>query len=136
MAEITGHVDSRGRPLIRLSLASGGDDLLVTVDTGFNGQLLIHDTEFLGLGSQGAWPALEIELAGRERRAVGVVPARIVWFGQERDVYVFVAGGIRPRAAVADDPVGLLGAMLLTPHRLMIDYAARRVVITESNDQA
>jgi predicted aspartyl protease len=117
-------------------LPNNGDDLLVTVDTGFNGQLLIHDTELVRLGYYATWPALEIELAGRERRAVGIVTARIIWFGQERDVNVFVAGGTRRRAAVTDDPVGLLGTVLLTPHRLMIDFATRRVVISENSDQS
>jgi predicted aspartyl protease len=117
-------------------LPDSEDDLLVTVDTGFNGQLLIHDTELVRLGSDITWPTSEIELAGRERRAVGIVTVRIVWFGQQREVDVFVAGGVPSRAAVADDPVGLLGTVLLAPHRLMIDFATGRVVISENNGQS
>jgi hypothetical protein len=55
----------------------------------------------------------------------------IVWFGRQRKVDVWVTA--EPlRAAAPDEPIGLLGTGLLNPHHLIIDFATRRVVISEN----
>jgi predicted aspartyl protease len=132
LAEIIGHVDTRDRPIVSLTLPGLDDDLLVIVDTGFNGQLLIYETELSRFNFVPHETTVPVELAGRERRRLSVMRSRITWFGQVRDVDVFVAPGGQRRAALPDESVGLLGTALLCPHRLTIDFATRRVVISES----
>lgn len=50
----------------------------------------------------------------------------ISWLDEQRLVTVLVSDACKP---FADDPVGLSGTMLLTPHLRLIDVADRNVEI-------
>ena len=134
MSEIFGHVDERDRPIVSLSVHGQEDSFLVIVDTGFSGQLLINDTEIPRLRCEITGIDLPVEFANRERRMLSLARSRIVWFGEPQDVHVWVTTREPGRTALSDEPVGLLGTALLNPHRLMVDFAARRVVIS-NNEQ-
>ena len=106
----------------------------MTVDTGFNRQLLIHRSDIARLHCDFFDLAIAVELAGRERRTLEVARSQILWFERSRDVEVLIGPGSQPRTALADEPIGLIGTALLSPHKLTIDFAARRVVISENED--
>jgi hypothetical protein len=132
LSEIIGHVDAHGRPIVSLSVANQEDELLVVVDTGFNGTLLLHDGPVARQGCEITGFEETVEFADRERRTLLLGRTRIAWFGPAQDVNVFISRPAQSRAASPDEPVGLLGTALLSPHRLTIDFASRRVLITES----
>lgn len=134
MSEIIGHVDALDRPIVSLSIPGQEDGILVTVNTGFNRQLLIHRSEIAKLRFDFVDLTMAVELAGRQRRNFEVARSQIHWFGRAQDVEVLITPGNEPRTALADEPIGLLGTSLLAPHRLSIDFAARRVVITENKE--
>jgi hypothetical protein len=132
LAEIIGHVDPRDRPIISLMVPDREDAFPVVVDTGFNGELLIYEPdihrfecEFLDLESS-------VEFADRERRTIPLARTRIIWFGRFQMVRVWITPAETGRTAAPDEPVGLLGTALLKPHRLNVDFATRRVVISEN----
>ena len=77
---------------------------------------------------------MAVELAGGEHRTLEVARSHIVWFERSREVEVLIGPGGPPRAALADEPIGLIGTALLHPHKLTIDFATPRVEITESED--
>lgn len=130
MSEIVGHVDARDRPIVSLSLPGADDGLLVIVDTAFNGQLLIHDIDAARLKCGSSRVELRVEFADRRSRVLKRARGSIVWFGREQSVDVWMSAEPQ-RTAMPDEPVGLLGTGLLNPHRLVVDFATRRVVITE-----
>lgn len=134
LSDIIGHVDALDRPVVSLSIPGQEDSFLVTVDTGFNRQLLIHSSDIARLHCDFVDITMAVELAGRERRMLEVARSQILWFGHPRDVEVLVGAGGLPRPALADEPIGLIGTSLLRPHKLVIDFAARSVVISENSD--
>jgi predicted aspartyl protease len=126
---VIGHVDLRGRPLVRLE-AQNGESFLGLVDTGFNGDL--HMTALvarrLGFGSSGL--IVDAEVAGGVLQKVEVGSATIPWLGRSRSVELLLAGEpSRPQAP--DDPVALVGTRLLTPHVLLIDFLRSTVELEE-----
>jgi len=135
LAEIIGHVDARNRPIVRLSIAGLEDDVPAIVDTGFNGELLINESD-VGRFQLRLHDFKEtVELADRRQELLPHGTGRVLWFGRLRSVNVFIAQGDQPRAARPDEPVALLGTALLSPHKLTVDFATRRVFITDT-DQA
>jgi hypothetical protein len=132
LSDIIGHVDSRDRPIVLLPLPNDADGLLVIIDTGFSGQLLIHDSDIPRLGCELTDLNLPIELAGQRRDTVALARGSIIWFGRTLRVNMFVATIERPYRTIPDEPTALLGTGLLNPHRLSIDFAARHVVISEA----
>jgi len=134
LSEIIGHVDARDRPIVSLAVPGQEDGLLVLIDTGFNKELLIHETDAARLKCEVSDVTMQVELAGRERRILSLARTRIVWFGHEREIDVLIARTEQPRATLADEPVALLGTALLSPHKLTVDFATRRVVIAESDE--
>jgi predicted aspartyl protease len=132
LGDIIGHVDNRDRPIVLLSVDGMEDGFPVIVDTGFNGELLINDTEISRLQCRMTGVEAPIEFANKERRTIVFARSRVVWFGRAQDVRVWVTAAEPDRAAAADEPVGLLGTALLKPHRLTVDFATRRVVISEN----
>jgi predicted aspartyl protease len=133
LSEIIGHVDSRDRPIVSLTLPGQDDSLLVIVDTGFNGQLLIRDNDAARLNCGSARVELTVEMADRRSRVLKRARGSIFWFGRQRNVDVWLSAEPH-RAALPEEPVGLLGTGLLSPHRLTIDFASRRAVINEHNE--
>jgi predicted aspartyl protease len=132
LSDIIGHVDARNRPIVLLPLPNDADGLLVTIDTGFSGQLLIHDTDLVRLKCELTDLDLPVELADRRKAILAVARGEIVWFGALRTVDMLVATTERPSPSLPDEPSALLGTGLLNPNRLTVDFATRRVVISDS----
>jgi hypothetical protein len=132
LSEIIGHVDPRGRPIIFISILGEDDAFPIVVDTGFNGELLLHDTGIIRHRCELTGLNEPIELADRAARMLMLARTRIIWFGAPRDVDVLITPTQGSRAAMPDEPVGLLGAALLSPHQLTVDFATRRVVLSEN----
>lgn len=110
------------------------DDFLVIVDTGFNGQLLIHDVHAARLNCESMRVDVRVEFADSESRILELGRGSIVWFGRQREVDVWITTALGERTTIADQPIGLLGTGLLSLHRLNVDFATRRVVIGEHTD--
>jgi predicted aspartyl protease len=134
LAEIIGHVDGRNRLLVSLPVPDSDDNVLVAIDTGFNKELLIDRAHVGRFKCELTEVAEQVEIADHTRHSFVLAHGQIVWFGRLREVDILVPPTARPRALLADEPVGLLGTGLLTPHKLMVDFATRRVVITENED--
>ena len=130
MFEIFGHVDARNRPVVSLSIPDQEDGTLFHIDTGFNRDLLIREADASRLKCDLTSMTMPVEFAGGERRTVRIARTRIVWFGGLEEVDVLIAPGEQPRAALADEPIGLLGTALLDRRKLTIDFWTRRVVIS------
>jgi predicted aspartyl protease len=127
LAEIVGHVDTRDRPIVSVIVPGQEDAVSMIVDTGFNGQLLIDRSEIDRFRCEFFNVETPVEFANRERRALSLARGKIVWFGRPQVVQVWVTAAELGRGATPDEPAGLLGTALLT-----VDFAARRVVITEN----
>jgi len=134
LADLIGHVDARDRPLLLLSLPGQDDDLLVTVDTGFNGQILVHDVPALRLSYESTGVDVWVEFADGARRTVQLASSSIIWFGRQRTVDLWIARATSPRHPIPDEPLGIIGTGLVSPHRLTIDFMTRRVVLSENED--
>jgi predicted aspartyl protease len=124
VAKIVGSVDDRSRQVVRLEV--GEHSLLLLVDTGFNGDLLFSASAARALGMAGLGRARTIELGDGTTAELRQQRARIPWLGAARDVRALIADYWQP---LGDDPVGLVGTELITPHLLLIDFAARAVEI-------
>ena len=124
MARLIGSVDDRGRPLVRIP--GQADDLLLTVDTGFNGDLFLSrfGAQMLGVAQTGR--ATTVELGYGSTAFVEAARVTIPWLSEYRPIRVLITDVWKP---TTDDVVGLLGTGMLSPHRLMIDFAARTVDI-------
>jgi predicted aspartyl protease len=122
VAKLIDSIDQLGRPLLRLPLAGGRDDLLALVYTGFNGELMASlDMARLVRSTLDAdMEPIELGTGTVERVYVGRIDIR--WLERQTRVEVLVSS--RWPAPKADAPVALIGTRLLRPHLLMIDFAA------------
>ena len=102
MGVARGSIDGRSRPIIRVSLASGGDDFLTLVDTGFNGSLLCNRYVALSLGVVPALTSERVELADGIEHEVQHGWLSIVWLGRPRNLSVLVSAN-DPRHATSRD---------------------------------
>ena len=125
MATLIGSVDPRGRPLVRLE--GKHESVLVLIDTGFNGELMLTRDAARLVGADSFYDEAEIELADGRTARVFEGRATITWLGNERRVRVFVSDERFTHRS--DEPAGLLGAGLLAPNLLTIDFAAGTVTI-------
>ena len=129
MVEQIGHVDSRGRPLLRVEIPARDDALLVLVDTGFNGEVMLSRAVALQLGLVLHDIRSIVQLADGRTRTVQSASVVIVWLGQTRRVEVLATGhsgvSIDP-----DEPTTLIGTALLSPHQLKIDFDAGVVTVS------
>ena len=124
MAKVIGSVDDRGRPVIRID--GHQESILVVVDTGFNGDLMVTRAAAQLLGIAPVSREADVELGDGTTVRVYQGRSSISWLGEQRPVRVLVSDSW---TTVADAPVGLLGTELLSPHLLLIDFAARTVEI-------
>ena len=125
MAKVIGSVDVRGRPVVRIE---GKDDsILVVVDTGFNGDLMLTREASRLLGVDPGHAKTDVELGDGRRAAVYEARVTIKWLGSDRQVRILVADDWK---TTGDAPVGLLGTALLSPHLLIIDFSAGTVEIS------
>lgn len=122
MAKLIGSIDDLGRPLVRLKLPRGQDDLLAIIDTGFNGELMmsLSVARSLAMPLENDLVPIELGTGTIERVYVGQLDVR--WLEQEQRLRVLVSKTWpAPRP---DAPVALIGTRLLRPHLLMIDFGA------------
>jgi predicted aspartyl protease len=106
----------------------GGDDLLAVIDTGFNGQLLVSESDIDKLGPGTTRVIAKVEVAGGLVQKVERAYYQVVWMGEVRLVDVFI--GLEdtvPKSS--DEPIALIGTALLRPHMLLIDFDAGTVEI-------
>jgi clan AA aspartic protease len=124
MVKMIGSVDQRGRPVIRIE--GKQDSVLVLVDTGFNGHLMMTRSAAMLLGVGPISKETEVKLADGHVAQVFEARAMIAWLGGERQVHVLVSDDWM---TIGDEPAGLLGTDLLAPHLLRIDFDTRIVEI-------
>lgn len=124
MAKVTGSVDDRGRPVVRIEGKT--DSFLLVVDTGFNGDLMISRSAADTLGMTLSDDETSVELGDGTTASVFEGRTTIPWLGAERRVRVLVSDTWQPSNEV---PSGLLGTELMTPHLLFVDFGARTVEI-------
>jgi predicted aspartyl protease len=124
VAKVIGSIDARGRPVVRVD---GNDDsLLVVVDTGFNGDLMVTLEAARSLGIVVGADETNVELGDGTVARVYEARTTIDWLGEQRSVRVLVSSAWR---SGGDDPVGLLGTELLKPHLLLVDFGKDTVEI-------
>lgn len=117
-----GFVDDKLRALIRVPVSANksGDrkDILVWVDTAFNGGLVIprKHIETLGLQKESSAEAI---LADGNIVELETFACFFDWFGATYETQILANDGEYP----------LLGTMLLSGHKLEIDYDARTVAL-------
>jgi predicted aspartyl protease len=116
-----------------VSLPGQDRSFLAQVDTGFNGWLLMEAMDAVRLGFVLSELTVSVEFVGRGRSRLRVAHGHIMWFGKPYHTELLVSTVEGSRAASPYEPVALLGARLLSPHFLKIDFARRRVSI-ESPD--
>jgi clan AA aspartic protease len=120
---VNGVVDEQLRALLRVpvSASSGGErtDLVVWIDTAFNGGLALPRKQVaeLGLSKQSSAEAI---LADGRSVELETFSCYVEWFGHTYETQIAASDGEYP----------LLGTMLLDGRRLDIDYAGRTVQLT------
>ena len=128
MRKLFGNVDLRGRPVVRIGRADGGDDFLAVVDTGFNGELLVSSEDVPRIGVAASRVVATVELAGGLLQDVEQAKIEIMWMGRSRLVDIFI--GIEPAVRKStDEPIALIGTGLLRPHLMLIDFQSGTVEI-------
>jgi clan AA aspartic protease len=117
---LTGTVNTRREPIISVTVRGPSSDatLEVLVDTGFDGSLLLPRDIAARLDLSTVTTTTGA-LADGTRVRLDIARAQVDWLAGPRAVFVYVA----------DAPEVLLGASLLAPHRLLIDYASSVVEI-------
>jgi clan AA aspartic protease len=120
---VNGLVDDKLRALISVSVAAtnAGDrtELAVWIDTAFNGGLVIphKHIESLGLVKESSAEAI---LADGKTVELETYACFFDWFGATYETQIVANDGTYP----------LLGTMLLSGHKLEIDYDAETVVVS------
>jgi clan AA aspartic protease len=117
---LTGFVNSRGEPLVRIILLSSQPPVSrkfgAVVDTGFNGSLSIPES----VAEQCGWIWIgyeSYEIASGDIVHEKVFWGRVRWLGNDQDVYAI--------ASHAQDI--LIGTRLLIKNRISIDFPKREV---------
>ena len=121
-----------GRPVLRLRVIGKADEMLVTVDTGFNGELLLLEEEASKWGIAPLGAERDILLADGSIVASKQALTKIGWLGVEREVCVQLTELSKtppPRTRREDDPSALIGTGLITPAILEINFGRGTVVI-------
>lgn len=120
---MNGYVDEQRRALLRVPVSASRDgeraDLVVWIDTAFNGGLAIPGkmVTALGLSKQSSAEAILADGRAVELETFGCF---LDWFGNTYETQIAASDGEYP----------LLGTMLLDGHRLDIDYRAKTVELT------
>jgi predicted aspartyl protease len=121
LSKIVGTIDRLRRPVIRLDTVVG-DSFLALVDTGFNGQLMLSESDAQALGFVISRITIDAMLAGDVPQTVREGIGNIRWLGEDRKIDLVVSPTSKLRRK-DDDPIALIGTRLLTPHLLLVDFA-------------
>ena len=132
MLEMRGSVDGRGRPLLRLTLTGVPDEALATIDTGFNGELLISQRDAKSLGIETTGLTEDVVLGDGSEIEAKKGRATIDWFGVPKRVVVFITADAQASTLSADEPVALVGTRLLADDILEINFPAQTVAIRQA----
>ena len=120
---MNGFVDDNLRALVRIQVSASrdgkSDDIVVWIDTAFNGGLVIPRRQIaeLGLVKQSSAEAI---LADGHFVELETFACFLDWFGNSYETQVVANDGEYP----------LLGTMLLEGHHLVIDYASTTVELS------
>lgn len=120
---MNGFVDDQLRALLGVPVSASRDgertDLVVWIDTAFNGGLAIPNKQVtqLGLSKQSSAEAILADGRTVELETFGCF---LDWFGHTYETQIAASDGEYP----------LLGTMLLDGHRLDINYAVKTVELT------
>lgn len=118
-----GFVDDQLRALLRVPVSASRDgnrtDILVWIDTAFNGGLVIPRKQIAELGFVKESSA-EAILADGHAVELETFACFFDWFSNSYETQIVASDGEYP----------LLGTMLLAGHRLDIDYEAKTVELT------
>ena len=120
---MNGFVDDNLRALVRIPVSASRDgkrdEIVVWIDTAFNGGLVIPRRQIaeLGLIKQSSAEAI---LADGQSVELETFACFLDWFGNSYETQVVANEGEYP----------LLGTMLLVGHRLVIDYATKTVELS------
>ena len=124
MAKVIGSIDERGRPVVRIE--GKHDSVLVMVDTGFNGDLMVTRAAARQLGVDPDEDETVVELGDGRRVTLMEARATIRWLDKDRRARILVSDTWQ---TIGDAPAGLLGTEFLTPHLLLVDFETRTVEI-------
>lgn len=133
-----GSIDDRGRPLLRLRVNGRDDEILLLVDTGFNGSVLLSERDAVEWGVQVLSTERDAELGDRSVVRVKQGVVSLYWWGALKVINVEITTGLEgrvPRASRTEgEPAGLLGTYLITPDILEIDFGRRFLTIRQNAD--
>ena len=120
MAREDGSVNAQLEAWLRIQ-ATNGETIECLIGTGFNGSLMLPRSEAtrLGLTVLGRVPIIGV---GRARSIADIAELEVEWLGERQAVEVIISDG--------DD--SLLGTEMLDGSRLVIDYVA--YALTVSNE--
>jgi predicted aspartyl protease len=113
---------------VRLTVADVEDEVLVLVDTGFNGQILMTAADAIALQVRRTKTQLKVELGDGVARSVNSGVTSVTWLGKIIEVEILIVDDAANHAS-PDEPTILLGTRLLSPHLLLIDFTAGTVEI-------
>jgi len=120
---VKGFVDDKSRSLLPVPVSASRDgkrtELVVWIDTAFNGGLVIPRKQVAGLGLVKQSSA-EAILADGHSVELETFACFLDWFGNSYETQIVASDGEYP----------LLGTMLLDGHRLEIDYRAKTIELT------
>jgi clan AA aspartic protease len=120
---VKGHVDDKGRALLRVPLSASRDgkrsDVVAWLDTAFTGGLAIPRQQVAELGLVKESSAEAILADGRFVE-LETYACFLDWFGKTYETQIVASDGEFP----------LLGTILLDGHRLEIDYKTKTVDLT------
>ena len=119
MAREEGSVNAQLEAWLRIH-ATNGETIECLIDTGFNGSLMLSRSEAtrLGLTVLGRVPIIGV---GRARSIADIAELEVEWLGKSQPVEVIISDG--------DD--SLLGTEMLDGSRLVIDYVAYALTISD-----
>jgi predicted aspartyl protease len=127
LSRISGRIDHLGLPVVRLETPTR-ESFLALVDSGFNGHLMLAEQDARSLGFQVHATEIDASLAGNIVEKMTGGRGTIMWMGAPHSIELIVSPN-KPVLRRDDDPVALIGTALLTPHLLLIDFAANTVEI-------
>jgi clan AA aspartic protease len=119
MAREDGSVNAQLEAWLRVQ-ATNGEIIDCLIDTGFNGALVLPRAEALRLNLT-VLGRVSIIGVGRARQIADIAELEVKWLGQPRAVEVIISDG--------DD--SLLGTELLDGSRLVVDYTAYTVTVSD-----
>jgi clan AA aspartic protease len=119
MAREDGSVNAQLEAWLRVQ-ATHGETIECLIDTGFDGALVLPRAEALRLNLT-LLGRVSIIGVGRARQIADIAELEIEWLGQTRAVEVIISDG--------DD--SLLGTELLDASRLVVDYVAYTVTVSD-----